>query len=71
VSGVGPAITTTSGSLPGVTRTFTNVADAAIENAASRVYIGYHFRYATEAGMTQGRQVGRFVAAHALLPLDP
>jgi len=54
-----------------VTRTFANVADAAIENAASRVYIGYHFRYATEAGMTQGRQVGRFVAAHALLPLDP
>jgi len=71
VPGVGPAITTTSGSLPGVTRTFANVADAAIENAASRVYIGYHFRYATEAGMTQGRQVGRFVAAHALLPLDP
>jgi hypothetical protein len=71
VPGVGPTITTTSGSLSGVTRTFTSVADAAIENAASRVYIGYHFRYATEVGMAQGREVGRYVAAHALLPLDP
>jgi hypothetical protein len=71
VPGIGPTISTTSGSLAGVTRTFKSVADAAIENAASRVYIGYHFRYATEAGMAQGRQVGRYVAAHALLPLDP
>jgi len=71
VPGVGPAISTTSGSLAGVTRTFTSVADAAIENAASRVYIGYHFRYATEVGMKQGREVGRYVATHTLLPLEP
>jgi hypothetical protein len=71
VPGTGPAISTTSGSLAGVTRTFTSVGEAAIENAASRVYIGYHFRYATEAGMAQGRLVGQYVATHALMPLDP
>ena len=70
VPGVGPAIRTTSGSLAGATRTFRSVADAAIENAASRVFIGYHFRYATEAGMKQGREVGRYVVAHTLLPLE-
>jgi hypothetical protein len=71
VPGIGPTIRTTSGSLAGVTRSFSSVADAAIENAASRVYIGYHFRYATEVGIAQGRQVGRYVVTHALLPLDP
>jgi hypothetical protein len=66
VPGRGPAISTTSGSLPSVTRTFAGVADAASENARSRIYIGYHFRHATEMGLTQGRAVGRFVASHAL-----
>jgi hypothetical protein len=69
VPGRGPAIATTSGSLPGVTRRFSSVAEAARENALSRVYIGYHFRYATVVGLAQGRAVGEYVAAHALRPL--
>jgi len=63
------AFTTSSGSLPGVTRTFASVAQAAKENADSRVYIGYHFRHATVVGMAQGRSIGTYVATHALLPI--
>lgn len=55
-----------SSSLPGTTRSFASVAAAAEENAASRVYIGYHFRHATEVGLLQGRQVGRYVVTRAL-----
>jgi hypothetical protein len=61
--------TTTSGSLAGVERSFSSVADAANENALSRIYIGYHFRQATKVGLVQGRAVGDYVVTHALLPL--
>lgn len=70
VPGRGERFATTSGSLPGVTRTFATVASAANENAVSRVYIGFHFRYATEIGLSQGRAVGNYVASHALQPID-
>jgi hypothetical protein len=60
---------TTSGSLAGVTRTFSSVAAAAHENALSRIYIGYHFRQATKVGVSQGRAVGNYVVEHALRPL--
>jgi hypothetical protein len=60
---------TTSGSLPGVTRTFSSVAAAADENRLSRIYIGYHFRHATKVGVAQGRVVGNYVAGHSLRPL--
>lgn len=69
VPGRGRPISTTSGSLPGVTRTFATPNDAAVENALSRIYIGYHFRHAAEVGTAQGRTVGSYVATHALLPL--
>ena len=68
VPGRGRSIATTSGSLPGVTRTFETVADAADENALSRIYVGYHFRHAVEVGLAQGRSVGVYVEAHALRP---
>jgi hypothetical protein len=61
---------TTSGSLPGVTRTFSSVAAAAEENRLSRIYIGYHFRQATKVGVAQGRAVGNYIVGHALRPLD-
>jgi hypothetical protein len=62
--------TTTSGSLPGVERSFSSVADAADENRLSRIYIGYHFRQATTVGIAQGRDVGNYVVRHTLLPRD-
>jgi hypothetical protein len=61
---------TTSGSLPGVMRSFSSVGAAARENADSRVFIGYHFRHATDVGIKQGRAVGRYVAGHALRALE-
>jgi hypothetical protein len=64
--GRGPAFTMTSGSIAGVARTFRTVADAARENADSRVFIGYHFRHAADVGLEQGRDVGDWVAAEAL-----
>ena len=69
IPGKGEKFSTTSTSLPGVTRTFSDVAAAARENAVSRVYVGYHFRLATEAGLKQGREVGAFVVQNALRPL--
>jgi hypothetical protein len=59
----------TSGSLPGATRTFASAAEAAAENALSRIYVGFHFRHGVEAGLAQGRNVGEYVASRALRPL--
>ena len=69
IPGRGEQFSTTSTSLPGVTRTFRDVDAAAQENAASRVYVGYHFRLATRAGLEQGTGIGTFVAQHALHPI--
>jgi hypothetical protein len=71
VPGRGPRITITSSSLPGVARTFDSVGEAAAENALSRVYVGFHFRHAVDAGLAQGRAVGGWIATTALLPLRP
>lgn len=70
IPGRGQAFSTTSGSLAGVTRTFSSVGAAAQENALSRIYIGYHFRHATKVGLAQGRAVGKYVVENALRPLN-
>jgi len=49
----------------GSARCFNRFSDAAGDNAASRVYIGYHFRFATKAGMKLGRRIGN-VASRSL-----
>ena len=41
------------------TRAFESFADAAEECSLSRVYLGIHFRYDSEAGTELGRRVGR------------
>ena len=69
IPGRGQGFSTTSASLPGVTRSFPDVEAAARENAVSRVYIGYHFRLATEAGLEQGTAVGEYVVGRALKPV--
>ncbi len=52
---------------PGEVRhTFTRFSRAAAENGRSRVLVGFHFPHAVEAGLDQGRGVGRWVAAHLL-----
>ena len=69
IPGKGEQFSTTSTSLPGVTRTFRDIDAAAQENAASRVYVGYHFRLATRAGLKQGTDIGTFVAQNVLRPI--
>jgi hypothetical protein len=53
---------------PGMpTRTFESFSGAASECADSRVRLGYHFRYATDAGLVLGRRVARYVVRNYLL----
>ena len=49
-----------------VMRSYTTFTEAADENAVSRVYIGFHFRNATEEGTKYGRKIGE--RAVTLLP---
>jgi len=43
------------------TRRFARFDDAAVECAESRVLLGWHFRYATDAGLQVGRRVSAYV----------
>ncbi len=60
------SFSTTSSILPGVTRNFTSLSQAAMEVAESRIYVGYHFRHSVEKGLEEGIQIGDFVFAHSL-----
>lgn len=60
------SFTITSTTLPGKSRSFASPSAAATENAESRIFIGYDFRQATETGLRQGLELGRFVATNAL-----
>lgn len=51
------------------TRTFASFAAAAEECAISRVYLGIHFRYDSEAGTELGRRIGQHVVEGSLRPL--
>ncbi|MEO8859558.1 MAG: Ig-like domain-containing protein, partial [Burkholderiaceae bacterium] len=53
---------TTSATLPGVTRSFTSFTEAAQEAGRSRVYGGIHYEFTNQAGLLVGAQV-----AHAVL----
>ena len=57
---------TTSTSLPGVTRSFRGFTEAAVENGLSRAYAGIHFLRAIADGYWQGRRIGRRI--ETLLP---
>jgi hypothetical protein len=50
------------------TRSFASFGSAAHECADSRVRLGYHFRYATDAGLELGDRIARHVVVHALRP---
>ncbi len=57
---------TTSDTLPGVTRSFTSFKAAAQEAGMSRIYGGIHYSFDNLAGQALGRQVGQYVLGHAL-----
>lgn len=48
------------------TRSFASLDSAARECADSRVRLGWHFRYATDAGLDLGQRIARHVVRHAL-----
>jgi len=52
------------------TRSFPSFSAAARECALSRVYLGIHFRYDSEAGTELGARIGRYVLDHALRRVD-
>jgi hypothetical protein len=60
--------TTDSDFLPGVYRSFSTCLDAAEEAAASRIYGGIHFRFASEDGLQAGISIGEWTATRYLLP---
>jgi hypothetical protein len=66
--GNGVSYSTTSLTLPGVTRSYMGFSKAAEENGLSRIYAGIHFREAVKAGRRQGRSIGQAVA-EALPPV--
>ena len=54
----------------GSERCWDSFTQAELENAESRVLVGFHFRSAITTGVKVGRQVGQFAEQHALLPLS-
>ena len=50
------------------TRSFASFSAAGAECADSRVMNGFHFRYATRAGIVLGREVARYILTHQLQP---
>ena len=53
------------------TRSFESFSDAARECALSRVYLGIHFRYDSEAGQALGERIGELAAARFGRVLSP
>jgi hypothetical protein len=47
-------------------RQFASFDQAAAECADSRIMLGWHFRYSTDAGLELGRTVSAYLAAHYL-----
>lgn len=52
------------------TRAYTHLDSAAQDCADSRIMNGYHFRFATEEGLRQGRAVARYICSGFLKPID-
>ncbi len=50
-------------------RSYRGFWQAARENANSRVWVGYHFRHASEVGLDHGRTVARLVMGGQLKPV--
>ncbi|GAA3923376.1 vanadium-dependent haloperoxidase [Actinoplanes auranticolor] len=50
----------------GVTRTFTSFSAAAAENARSRIYLGVHFQWDADAGISSGTAIGTWIGANRL-----
>ena len=63
-----PAGSTCSDATP-VFRSYTSFSQAAVENAHSRIFIGFHFRKSVEEGTEYGRKIGKRAANLYLRPV--
>lgn len=61
-----PRLATTSPTAPGVTRSWTSIAEFTQEVSNARIYDGVHYRNSTEVGAALGRKIGELVAAKTL-----
>ena len=64
------AFSTTSATLPGVSRSFNSFSQAAAEAGRSRVYGGIHYEFTNQAGNVLGGQVADAVLARFALTQD-
>lgn len=64
------SVSQTSGTLPGITRTYKSILAAARDNSLSRIYVGFHFRKAALEGEAQGISIGNYVFDHSFRPAD-
>jgi hypothetical protein len=60
--------TTTSDTLPGMSRSYNSFSEAAAEAGISRIYGGIHFMSANEHGLLCGAQLGDYVTENFLRP---
>ena len=61
-------MTSTTSVPAGAERCWNSFTEAELENADSRVVVGFHFRFACSTGVKVGRKVGRFAIRHSLRP---
>ena len=63
------AFSAPSDGLPGVTRSFTRLSQAAEEAGQSRIYGGIHWQYDNQGGLKSGRALADFVFFNTLRPV--
>jgi hypothetical protein len=63
------AFVVASGDLPGVTRSFLSLSEAANEAGMSRIYGGIHFQSANQDGLEAGRNIGDWVMGNFFQPV--
>jgi hypothetical protein len=65
-----PELSLTSATAPGVTHSWSNLADFTTEVANARIWAGFHYRFSTRVGTALGRQVGEYVANTIMQPVN-
>jgi PAP2 superfamily len=55
---------------PVVTRHYDTLSEAMYENAQSRLYLGIHWPWDRDGGLTQGTEIGDYTFQNALLPVS-
>jgi hypothetical protein len=63
-------LTVSTPTAPGIVHHFTKLSDISDEISAARIYAGFHYRNSTVVGTEMGRQIGEYVLANAMQPLE-